>query len=337
MLPLLTNSRLRAFRACPRKHMLAYTQGYRLVHEPDALVFGTAIHHALEDYWQGRRAGHSPDARLATVLECAERHVVDPFTRAKARAMLIGYVAAWDAIECEVLGVELQFTMPLLNPETGARSRTWQLAGKLDVLVRLADGRVAVIEHKTTREEIEGGSNYRQALTLDGQVSQYFDGADSLAASHGFSHADVVIYDILAKPKLSPLTATPIESRKYTKAGALYANQRENDETVEEYEARVSAAIAENPAAYYQRAEVVRLESERDEYAFDVWQLGESIRHSERTGKAPRNPDACHRYGRPCEFWGVCTGQQSLDDTTRFRRIDPEHPHEELSPPHVAA
>jgi hypothetical protein len=318
-LPLLTNSRLKSFRACQRQHRYRYTLGYRPVATSEALNFGTAIHLALEAFWRG---GRSFDAAIEALPSD-----LDPFARARALAMLSGYATAWETTPLTVLGVERTFALPLINPETGAKSRTWQLAGKLDVLARLADGRVAVIEHKTSAIDAGEGSTYRQRLTMDSQVSAYFDGADSLAATYGYERADLVLYDVLIKPGIKPLKATPEQDRKYTKPtktepSRLYANQREVDETPDEYLTRCANSITADINKHYFRVEVVRLESERDEYRFDVWQLAESIRVSERTGKAPKNPDACMRYGTPCEFWGVCSGTESLDDPSRFRRVD---------------
>ena len=131
---------------------------------------------------------------------------------------------------------------------------------------------------------------------------------------------------MLGKVGLKPLKATPPEARKYKKDGELYASQRDMDETPEEYRERVRNDIAEAPTAYYQRGEVVRLESEMEEHRFDIWQMGEVIHESERTGKAPRNPDACVRYGSTCAFFGVCSGEASLDDPALFRRSARVHP-----------
>jgi hypothetical protein len=311
-LQILTNSRLKSFRACQRRHRYAYTLGYRPVRTSEALAFGTAMHKALECYWTWRSG-------LGVVIDVQAEassafDSLDLFARSRARALFSGYTAAWHSDRLTVLAVERQFSLPLINPETGAKSRTWQLGGKLDLLARLADGRIAIIEHKTTSEDAAEGSTYRERLTLDGQVSQYFEGADSLAQQYGFERCDVVLYDVLTKPALRPLKATL---------------RRPIDETPEEYELRCMEAIAADPSRYYHRAEVVRLESERDEYQFDVWQLADAIRNSERTEKAPRNPDSCFQYGRPCEFWPVCSGRASLDDPGMYRKA--ENVNEELT------
>ncbi len=320
---LLTASRLKAARRCLRYHHFRYTRGFVATAVAPALRFGTLTHRWLEAYWLAPEGARREAAEAA--LSEAE---ADPFDRALARAMLVNYAARWrDADEYEVLGVEVEFRAPLVNPESGRASRAWLLAGKLDGLLRSrADGRVFVLEHKTSSEEIAPGSAYWRRLHMDGQVSVYFDGAAAL----GHRPAGCV-YDVLRKPKAEPLRATPPDQRKYRKAdGDLYAGQRATDETPGEFFERVALRLAEAPNEFFVRGEVVRIGGEMDEARHDVWILAQQVRDAERTGRLPRNPDACQMFGRPCEFWAVCSGEASLDDPTRFTRLD--FPHPELSP-----
>lgn len=171
-----------------------------------------------------------------------------------------------------------------------------------------------VVEHKTTSLEIGPGSPYWRRLLLDSQVSNYLVGAEALGM-----RADGVLYDVIRKVQLRPYAATPEASRKYTKDGKLYASQRAEDETLDEYRERVRAAIAEAPDAYYQRGTIVRLEREVVDAARDMWELGRQIREAELAHRWPRNPDACDSYGSLCPYFDVCTGVARIDDATRFR------------------
>lgn len=309
---LLTASRLRSYRQCPRQHYHAYVQSIREIHQSPALEFGTAIHKALEVWWKNPDCENRLELALDTLPE------LEPFALARAAAMVVGYDTFWGDAGFAALEVEKEFRFPLLNPESGKMSRTWEMAGKIDAIVRGPDGRVWVLEHKTTSEDASVGSVYRQRLTIDGQVSQYVLGALSL------DYDPVgVIYDVLVKPSQKPLKATPEALRKTRKDGEPYAGQRTEDESAEDYLSRVVDAISAAPHEYYQRVEVVRLDAESDEYLYDVWQLADQMRESARTGRAPRNPDACFRYGSPCAYWGVCTGTASLDDPTRFIKTGP--------------
>lgn len=175
-----------------------------------------------------------------------------------------------------------------------------------------------VVEHKTTSLEIGPGSPYWRRLLLDSQISTYLTGARALG-----HEPDGVLYDVVRKVALRPQRATPVESRKYTKDGRLYAAQRESDETPDEYRERVRAAIAAAPEAHYQRGTVVRLEREVADAARDMWELGRQIRESQLAHRWPRNPDACDSYGQICPYFDVCTGVATIDDRARFRHVAP--------------
>jgi hypothetical protein len=318
---LLTSSRLKAARACQRLHLFEYELGYRPAETEGALRFGTLLHKGLEAWWRGLTSGY--EVALAAALEAVASEEADAFDRVRAEEMLRGYHCRWVEEPYKVLAVEAEFETELRNPTTGQPSRTWRLAGKVDAVVMdLRDGLVRVVEHKTSSEDITPGSEYWRRLRMDGQVSVYFEGAKSLG--HEVSGC---LYDVLGKPGIRPLKATPPDARKYKKDGTLYAGQREVDETPEEFRARLVETIAESPARFYQRGEVVRLEAEMDEALFDVWQLGQQIREAELAQRAPRNPDACVRYGRTCPFFDVCTGAASLDGGGFIRR---ENVHPEL-------
>lgn len=183
-----------------------------------------------------------------------------------------------------------------------------------------------VVEHKTSSEKISPGSPYWQRLLIDAQIDFYLPGAESLG-----KQCDGVLYDVLGKLGLRPKLATPVDKRQYTKkTGELYKNQRDTDESPDEFEKRCLAKLAEDPDRFYQRATIVRLLGEKSEAALDVWQTAGAIRDSKRLKIFPRNPDSCVQWGRACEFFGVCTGTQSIEDPILFR--EQEHEHTELGP-----
>ncbi len=184
-LPILSSSRAKDARACQRLHKYKYVDGYRPAEEAGPLRFGSLIHLGLKAWWL------APTDRLAAAM-AAIAGEAEPFDRARAEAMLRGYDARWleDTALYDVLAVEEEFTTPLVNPETGASSRTWTLGGKVDALVReKSTGRVLLVEHKTTSEAIGPGSEYWHRLRIDGQVSIYFDGAAAILSRLGLSEA----------------------------------------------------------------------------------------------------------------------------------------------------
>lgn len=316
MIALLTQSRLASARACQRLHHTRYDLGIRSIQEQSALKFGTLIHLGLEQWWLANGSDRLPAALAAM------RGEIDPFVLAQAEVLLTGYDKRWGDEPYDVLAVETEFRTELINPATGAASRTWALAGKIDAIARdRRDGLVRIIEHKTSGLDIRPGSAYWQRLRMDGQVSQYYAGARSL----GFDVSGCV-YDVLGKASIRPLLATPETSRKYTKDGKLYAAQRDKDETPDEYKARLVESVAMEPDRYFARGEVVRLENEMNEAMTDIWQLGVQLREAANVGSYPRNPGSCEMYGRMCEFFGVCSGSESLDDPSLFVKIGNTHP-----------
>lgn len=310
---LITFSSTQAYRTCPRLYWQRYVLSYRPIRVDEALSFGTLIHRGLETIltsnWSAKQL-----YRFIWTTEATD------FDRVKAAALLSGYMARWQDEPMQIVAVEQTFQMPLINPATGAASRTFQLAGKIDAIV-VANGQLWVMEHKTSAQDISPGSQYWQQLCIDPQISTYI-----LAAKELGHDAAGCIYDVLGKPRTKPHRATPPENRKYKKDGSLYANQRAEDETLEEYAGRLRNDIAADPERYYQRGEVVRLAAEEAEAQFDLWHTARMIRESELAGRWPRNTDGCFKYNRPCDFWPVCTGESSLEDRVRYKQDDNVHP-----------
>ncbi len=337
---LLTSSRLRSFQSCPRAHHYRYEVGLApIAPETGARALGTATHAGLEAWWLAHMED-APQYALPAAMEAAQQSfpVDDPFALAMLRALVTGYDARWAewARTVEVLGVERAFEIPLRNPVTGASASTWRVAGKIDALARLSDGRVAIIEHKTRSGDAGAGSDYRRKLTLDPQISTYFDGAAAL----GYV-ADLCLYDVLVKPAIKPLLATPEESRRIKKDGTPYAGVRFSDETAVEYEARLLASIAADPERYLIHAEIVRSDAEREAHAWALWHSARAIEETRRAARAardvravPQSPGSCFGTGHRCDFLEVCEGTADARDTSRFRRLPTVHP--ELMPVQTA-
>ena len=340
-LPVITNSQVRCFRRCAREHYQSYVLGYRPVVEEESLYFGSLMHVGLEAWWRQP----DPEQRLPDAIESLRGKARDEFDLVRAGVLLQGYDARWGGEPLEALAVEREARVPLINPATGAASRTYELAFKLDVVaLDLRDQRVKLIEHKTSSQDIGAGSTYWKRLTLDPQISTYVAGARAA----GFMVSECV-YDVIGKPGLRPGTVPLTDEtgckivhdaageRVRTKAGKWRETASSADgyvlqtrpETADEFRARLLDHVAADPSRYYQRGTVVRLEEEERDAAHDLWTTARLIREAELEGRHPKNADACERYGRLCSFFDVCTGTASLEDEARFRRV--ANVHEELS------
>jgi hypothetical protein len=309
---LLTNSRLACFRACPRKHYLRYELGLRPAEESFPLRVGSAFHRALE----AAAKGEDVEAALQERLQ-------DPFDLALVAAMFDGHSRRWANDPLDTVASELAFDLPLLNPATGAPTPVWRIAGVIDAIVRLPDGRLAIREVKTTSRDFSPGADYWLRLHLDPQLSIYVVAARVL----GYA-VETVLYDVTRRPSLKPLKATPPEARKYTKDGRLYANQREQDETPEEFARRVAEDIAAKPEQHFARIEIARLDQDLDECQADVWRTQKVIRdcqlEAERAalrGRRPtvawaKSPDACMGTTGTCEFLAICQTNRAVETDT---------------------
>lgn len=356
-LPIVSVSEMRTFRRCHREHYYSYELGYRATARTLALAFGSLVHTGLEVWWAWPLdPQNNLDDRLPLTIDAlhaaAEKSETpfDEFELVKAEELLRGYHYRWLDDPIRTLAVEQEFRRPLVNPATGAPSKTFELGGKLDVLAEVLPGHperrpgVYVTEHKTTSEDIGLGSVYWQCLRLDSQVSVYFEGARSLGH-------DVVgcLYDVIRKPQIRPSQVPLVDAdgvkivhdssgaRVRTKDGKKWRETGDSKlayelqtrtETPEEFRGRLRADIADDPDRYYQRGTVVRIADEMRDAGFDTWQTARLIREAQLAKRHPRNPEACKRFNKMCPYWEVCTGAASLEDTTRFRKI--EQKHEEL-------
>ena len=329
----LTNSMRSKFAACHRAYKLAYVDLKRPLVTSEALSFGTAMHEFLEAYWSGKQ----PDFTKTTG---------DVYKDVTLGALFDGYVERWglsDEVNYEKVGAEIYFEAPLMNPETGGVSKTWKLAGKIDAIAKeKSTGKIVIVEHKTTSQDIGPGSDYWRKIPIDGQVSGYYVGAQV----NGYDAQDCV-YDVIRKPSIRPSESVPVldeyghkivvdeitGERVMKKDGTPRQSAGEGmkllvrEETPEEWYAHLKADISMRPDYYDQRLSVARSSDDLAEYLFDMWAVGREIADAERMGRFSRNPNACSMYGA-CEYFDVCTGCASIDDVNLFRTA--ETPNEEL-------
>jgi PD-(D/E)XK nuclease superfamily protein len=222
---LYTSSRLRVLRACLRLHYYRYVLGIRTP-ETEQMRFGTVGHRALEAWYrvwmdvddQDPPAGTDEEdseiyferrrealaCRLPAALAIIDAADISVWDRIKLSILIRAYDARWGAEDWDILAVEQEFRYQLGDHVIG---------GKIDAIIRdRRDGRVYVVEHKTTGVDASLGSAYWEKLTIDTQVSIYIDGAGML----GYDIAGC-IYDVLKRPGHEPKLATPPEKREYTK------------------------------------------------------------------------------------------------------------------------
>lgn len=276
-LPLIiTHSRVSALAACPRRHWWAYELGIRPETTTAALSIGAAFHAAVERMRRG--------ASLDETVACARAAVADELEAELTACMISGWEWRWrEAPLGRCLATEAPWRLRI-----GRGRAMCVVAGKIDAVYELQSGEVAVVENKTTREDISAVSDYWRRLNIDRQITWYIIGARQL----GY-HATTVIYDVARVPAMRP---------------RLLSRRADGDgrrESVEQFAARVMQDIAERPDRYFARREIPRLDIDILTARDEMVQWHRILREHRRRGLWPRNSDACMRWGR-CPYFGPC-------------------------------
>jgi RecB family exonuclease len=328
----LTHSRLSCFRACPRKHYIRYELGIRPQEDEFHLRVGTGFHAALDAADKGQD--------VEAVLEAA---LSNEYDLALVAAMVTGHRNRWDGEPVEVVASELPFEMPLRNPETGAATPLFTLAGVVDRIVRLGDGRLALMEYKTTSRDFAPGADYWTALHRDQQLSIYVHGARHL----GYD-ISTILYDVTRRPAQRP-SAVPLRDaegfkivhdrggqRVRTADGKKWRETADNEkgyvlqtrvETAEEFAKRVSEAIAADPFRHFARIEIARLEDDLTACSAGLWQQMQTLRAMQRSGGWYANPASCITSYGSCAYAGICDRKDLATATPEgFARADDIHP-----------
>lgn len=330
---LLTHSREACHKTCPRKHYLQYVLGLRPAHNGDPLRRGSMWHLGVGMI----ESGTDPADAVSAVRQAYADTPRPPWMEAEEEydvecemvvAMVLGHQRRWqtDAI-LETVAVELPFQVAIINPETGGITPTYLSAGQIDRIARLPDGRLALVERKTTSESLEQGGDYFQRLLLDSQISRY------VLAARAIGHdVQTTVYDVIRTPMIRPKAISKSDRAMATSDGDYFGHpltaRCPERETPELYGARLLADMQERPDFYFTRVEIPRLESDLDEYRREQWIVQKQIRDAELKTREwgasawPRNTGACNGM-YACPFLPICrsTTQPTNDIPQGFRRV----------------
>ena len=230
------------FRNCRKACEYRYEIGLVPREKDPNLSFGSLIHECLQT-WHGTRD-------LAAVIDfidrvCASRRDDDSVRRDwhLARAMMTGYAARYPQEEFEVVALEKTFEGPIINPATGASSRSFVLAGKVDGIVRIG-GDHYILEHKTAATI---DADYLERLWTDFQIaiySYYVEQALGIPITG-------VIYNVLGKARLQQSKGETEEEYQTRRAELLEKSKtgkttakRKLPESDEEFQARMAVKYA---------------------------------------------------------------------------------------------
>jgi hypothetical protein len=272
MKDLLTATRMATLLGCPRRHYWRYELGLKSATESHALRFGSAWHAAMEARWRG--------APLELVIQTAVTDCrFEEIDLATLTGLLTGYFRRYAEESVKELQPEVEFRHPIEG------SRSFDSAGKIDGLGVLQDGRLVMVEHKTTSESLDSGSDYWIRLRLNQQVMQYVVAARALGWD-----VRMILYDVAKKPAI---------------------RQRQGESTAE-FADRLAADTQERQDFYFARREVPVLDQDLSEFKVQRYELSKlilALRQAERRTAMrehawPRNVNVMTCQG--CEFAGFC-------------------------------
>lgn len=349
---LLTHSRMTAYKTCQRMHYFRYELGVRRVRTARTLRMGSAIHLGLDERARGRSEDDAILLALAGYEElpqwCNTPEAMYDWTieREVVARLLCGYFWRWKNADdgVQIVESEVSFRLPIINPATGHTTPTFQLGGKRDKIIKLADGRLAIREHKTCSEDLSAESDYWKRLRIDQQITTYYISA----LDQGFA-IQTVQFDVIRKPTIRPsmiplldeqglkIVLDPSGERVRTKDGKKFRESgdaaagyvlQSRRETPTEFGERITDDIEKQPEKYYARQEIPRLESDLLEFREELWQIQLQLRESQRTGRHFRNTAACRQFNQPCEYFDACTNGTSLEGElpAGFERVAELHP-----------
>ncbi len=351
-LKVLTHSRMACSKSCRRRHLFRYLLGIRREQIDEKLSFGSSVHEGLDF-----RAMGSPQEEVCELLRgkyditpgwIVSQDAADDWLLQceKVLRMLCGYDWMWENDGYKVIATEQQFILPIRNPATGRASRTFLIAGKIDKIIELPDGRLAIMEHKTTGDSIDADARYWKRLRHDHQITEYLWAARQL----GYD-VQTIMYDVIRRPVGNGIQVPLLDgddvkivlnakgdrvknqSGKWRQSGDksegwALQNRRE---TSQEYGERLTKAIGDDPNAYFHRREIPRTPDDIAEWLEELWAQAIDMREAEKSGSHYRNPDNCIAPYK-CEYLEHCHSHMTPNGVLAdgFIQTDNIHPELEL-------
>jgi hypothetical protein len=315
------------FRNCRKAVDWRYLQQLVPLERDRNLHFGSIIHECLQTWHQRRDI----EEVLALIGRLCPNRLQDENQRRDwhlATAMMRGYAARYPAEEFEILALEKTFEGPIINPATGAASRSFVLAGKVDGIVRIG-GDHFILEHKTAGQ-VDG--DYLEKLWTDFQITIY---AYYIEQTMGIPITGI-LYNVLVKAKLQQgkgeteeeYQARRAELLAKSKTGKTTAKRR-LPESDDEFQQRLEEKYAD--AEMFHR-EMLYLSRDRfDILRAELWELTQAFLDARRREVFYQNTAFCFNYQRPCAYFALCRSNGNPNVIENFyQRVAPN---EELRVP----
>lgn len=287
-----TNSRLRAYQACPMKEKLRYRDCLAPLGRKEALGIGSAVHKGIE-LWSAEAAVAEMEATFSFPGSTEEADAQE-IQKGTVAAMLGGYFERFEPFEKHEPELEFKIGARYPTKRGMRRSNRVHLAGKIDDIVEL-DGECWLVEYKTAGQI---DKSYFDRLYVDSQITFY------MMAARRLGYAPVgVIYRVLRKPQI----------------------RRRQGETVEAFIERMAQDCKARPEFYYYETRLYRSQDDLEAFERDLWGEITQAEKNASQGRFWRHSHACSNYGS-CAYLPLCMGEAGAEAMFEHRA-----PNEELA------
>jgi hypothetical protein len=292
-----------AFLRCPKLYEYEYELCFEPTEEDPVLTFGSGMHHALEARGKGKDLHAQVAAFSRTVKEL-------PWHKVLIGQMLVAlYNERYKNDGIEYLHAERPFCVTLPD---GTIFR-----GKFDGICRDREGRLFIMEHKTTRSKIDDGERYWERKEINTQADSYV----YAARMSGFD-VEYIKYDVIKVPQLKPLKATPKARQEFYKRDGKYGKKgdpkpgtRLRTEGDAEFKARVAKYLLEGGDSLLKRVDFEKSLHDNQMAENNLMDIATLI----KTGARPMNGASCFDFNRECDFRPVCKGETNLKNIMLYQ------------------
>lgn len=275
---IVTYSSLDTFRNCRKNYWWKFEQAVQPMEKAWNLRFGKAVHEALE-IWHKNYNLHELQEKIESLYPQKGFDPEEKKDYLLLNGMMYGYVDKYTGQteeEFDIITLEQKFKTNIINPSTGAKSKSFKLAGKVDGVVQIKEtGEFYLIEHKTA-SQIDGG--YLERLWTDFQIRLY---KPAMEKELNIKIAGV-IYNILGKTRIRQ-------------------KQKELDE---EFLARLDE-FYKKPEALH-REKIYFTENDEQLIQAEIWELTQNILQAKRNGMWYQNTSYCFHWNRACPYYPLC-------------------------------
>jgi len=269
---ILTASEITAWKTCRKRWWFNYDQCLQPLVPAKPLSYGSAVHEILAAYYSRKPLPHFS-------LEGWGEE--EKFTVKEINCLIDAYIKR-DPFrkKFQPVAIEEEFILKVPSPK-GYRSKRFQLAGKIDLLLKDKWGNLWLVDHKTSKKALDP-----RWLELADQMAYYLWAKTELGSS-----PIGIEYNLIRKPSIRP---------------------HKND-TPEIYSERLAKDIESRPEFYFQQQGVVKTAKDIEEIGLELWQLV----HEVGRGSIYRSPGACQILS--CPYSDLCVKDTKITRSAGFK------------------